>query len=64
VIDGSSLERDPRFNNADGYEFTLEAGFSPCIDAGHPLSGYDDADGSRKDMDIFGGPFGDWDLTW
>jgi hypothetical protein len=30
------------------------------VDAGDPLSGYDDPDGSRNDMGAFGGPFGDW----
>ena len=30
------------------------------IDAGNPDAAYNDADGSRADMGVYGGPAGDW----
>ncbi|MBZ0266097.1 T9SS type A sorting domain-containing protein, partial [bacterium] len=32
---------------------------SPCINAGHPDEAYNDVDGSRNDMGIYGGQFGE-----
>ena len=55
-----NLSADPRFADADGGDYTLLDGFSPCIDAGNPLSGYNDADGTRNDMGAYGGPAGVW----
>ena len=55
-----NLEEDPWFVDPPSGDFTLDPGFSPCIDAGNPLPGYDDTDGSRNDMGAFGGPDGDW----
>ena len=61
MIDGSdNLEVNPQFTDAQAGDFTLDPGFSPCIDAGSPLSGYNDPDGSRNDMGAYGGPFGSW----
>ncbi len=61
MIEGNdNMEMDPKFVDAEGGDFTLDAGFSPCIDAGNPLSGYDDPDGSRNDMGAYGGPHGSW----
>lgn len=45
---------DPCFENAEAWDFRLKE-ISPCIDAGHPDSQYNDLDGSRNDMGIFGG---------
>ncbi|MCK6506246.1 right-handed parallel beta-helix repeat-containing protein [Myxococcota bacterium] len=55
-----NLEQDPAFVSPMTGDFTLDPGFSPCIDAGDPLPGYDDADGSRNDMGAFGGSYGAW----
>ena len=55
-----SLEVNPRFTDAASGDYTLDLGFSPCVDAGSPLSGYNDADGSRNDMGAYGGPGGAW----
>ena len=60
AITGTGLSRvDPHFVDADAGDFTLDT-YSPCIDAGNPLSSYDDADGSRNDIGAFGGPGGAW----
>lgn len=53
-----NLSGDPRFVDAAGGDFTLDAGFSPCVNTGNPLAGYNDADGSRNDMGAYGGPLG------
>jgi hypothetical protein len=63
-IDSSNIKADPRFSDEAAGDFSLNPGFSPCIDAGDPLSGYNDVDGTRNDMGIFGGPYGDWAPTW
>jgi hypothetical protein len=55
-----NLEADPKLVNPTKGDFTLLAGFSPAIDAGNPLSGYDDVDGTRNDLGAFGGPYGKW----
>lgn len=51
----ASSQPDP-----DAGDFALDPGFSPAIDQGNPLSGYNDVDGSRNDMGAFGGPAGSW----
>lgn len=53
---GGNISLDPMFRNpAEGnYQLSLS---SPCIDAGNPISGYNDLDGSRNDMGAFGGPY-------
>ncbi|MFH1468515.1 MAG: MopE-related protein [Pseudomonadota bacterium] len=57
----SNLQQDPRLNDPTSLDFTLNTGFSPCINAGNPLAGYNDLDGTRNDMGAFGGPEGTWD---
>ena len=37
------------------FDFHLQPG-SPCIDAGNPAPVYNDPDGSRNDMGVYGGP--------
>jgi hypothetical protein len=56
----TNLSLEPRFIDEDTGDFTLDPGFSPCIDMGNPLSGYNDVDGSRNDMGAYGGPGGAW----
>ncbi len=46
------ISADPCFADAD---FVLGEG-SPCIDAGHPSAIYNDPDGTRNDMGVWGGP--------
>lgn len=55
-----TLTSDPFFTDEEAGDFTLQVGFSPCIDMGNPLAGYNDVDGTRNDMGAFGGPGGDW----
>lgn len=55
-----SLESNARFTDPAAGDFTLDPGFSPCIDAGNPMSGYNDVDGTRNDMGAYGGPAGSW----
>jgi len=55
----SNTTADPMFENAAGGDFRLRTG-SALIDAGDPDVAYDDADGSRNDIGIFGGPHGGW----
>jgi parallel beta-helix repeat protein len=50
---------DPMFVDAASGNFALQPS-SPAVDAGDPDPTYDDADGSRNDVGIFGGPHGDW----
>lgn len=47
-----SISADPLF--VDEANFQLQAG-SPCIDAGDPNPVYNDSDGTRNDMGIYGG---------
>ncbi len=49
-----SLSTNPLFVNAAAGDYHLQAN-SPCINAGHPAAQYNDADGSRNDMGIYGG---------
>jgi hypothetical protein len=67
-LDSTDMTFDPQFNTYIGrcgedYFFLGEG--SSLIDAGHPSSVYNDWDGSRADVGVFGGnegwPDADWD---
>jgi hypothetical protein len=49
------ISSDPLFHNLNNGDFRLGAG-SPCFDAGAPWQMFNDVDGSRNDMGIYGGP--------
>ncbi|MBI4354659.1 MAG: right-handed parallel beta-helix repeat-containing protein, partial [Candidatus Omnitrophica bacterium] len=48
------IDADPKFVSADRGDYHLQPN-SPCINAGHPDAKYNDKDGSRNDMGIYGG---------
>ena len=55
VYASDSIEGNPGFSSFPNYiDFTLKPD-SPCIDAGPPDSQYNDHDGSRNDIGMFGG---------
>jgi hypothetical protein len=55
-----NIDEDPLFINADQGNFQLQSS-SPCLHTGHPDTIYDNPNGSRNDMGIYGGPYGnDW----
>lgn len=49
---------DPRFVDEESGDYHLDD-FSPAVDAGNPASAYNDADGTRNDMGVYGGPYGE-----
>ena len=51
-----AIRRNPRFINANEGDFRLLTG-SPCINTGNPAALYNDLDGTRNDMGVFGGPW-------
>jgi hypothetical protein len=55
TLSGTNLQSDPWFTDPEGGDFTLDVGFSPCVDAGDPRSGYNDVDGSQGDVGAFAG---------
>ena len=55
-IDSTNTLNDPMLVNADSMDFHLQK-YSPLIDAGDPS--ILDKDGSRSDIGIYGGPFGE-----
>ncbi|MFQ6605153.1 MAG: hypothetical protein ACE5D8_06315 [Fidelibacterota bacterium] len=55
AIGEGNLIGDPGFINTRANNYGLIT-TSPCIDAGNPDSQYNDPDGTRNDMGIFGGP--------
>lgn len=50
-----TMSVDPLFMNATAWDFRLQPG-SPCIDAGDPAVRFNDPDGTRNDLGVFGGP--------
>jgi hypothetical protein len=56
VPDSTNISVDPMFINEDSLDFHLQM-FSPLIDAGDP--NVLDIDGSRSDIGLFGGPYGE-----
>ncbi len=56
TADSTNINSNPMFRNPDSLDFHLQM-FSPLIDAGDPA--ILDVDGSRSDIGIYGGPFGE-----
>ncbi len=60
-----NISLDPLFvdysddGDASNDDLTLDAS-SPCVDAGHSNTGFDDVDGTQNDMGAYGGPEGSW----
>lgn len=50
-----NIDLDPSFTDPKTGDFRLSEE-SPCIDAGHPNPEYNDLDGSRNDLGMYGGP--------
>ncbi|OGW46687.1 MAG: hypothetical protein A2Y66_06645 [Nitrospirae bacterium RBG_13_41_22] len=51
-----SISADPQFINSSGDDFHLQIG-SLCINSGNPNISYNDVDGTRNDMGMYGGPY-------
>ncbi len=58
VSGDGNINEDPLFEDASRGNVRLSSG-SPCINAGHPSDIYNDVNGSRNDMGIYGGQYGD-----
>lgn len=58
VAEGNIFDIDPLLTNTSGdpYFNYFPTSGSPCIDTGNPDINYNDLDGSRCDIGIFGGP--------
>ena len=54
VTGNENLDADPKFTDKDNGDFTLALA-SPAINAGPPDTQYNDRDGSRNDIGMFGG---------
>jgi hypothetical protein len=54
-----NLDVDPKFENALDDNYRLKS-ISTLVNAGDPAAAYNDVDGTRNDLGIFGGPAGDW----
>ena len=50
-----AYQESPEFLQETADDFRINNS-SPCVDAGHPDIQYNDTDGTRNDMGIFGGP--------
>lgn len=62
TLDSSNLTVEPAFLAYDEEGLPLDlhlAGDSPLVNAGEPDADYNDVDGSRSDLGIYGGPEGD-----
>ena len=53
-----NISANPLFFDSNNEDFHLHPD-SPCVDAGHPGDEFTDKDGSRNDMGVFGGPYGE-----
>ncbi len=58
VFGNGNIDLNPLFVNIDRGDYHLSAD-SPCLNAGHPGDSFKDSDGTRNDMGIYGGPYGD-----
>jgi hypothetical protein len=56
IPDSTNIYNDPMLMNVDSMDLHLQK-YSPLIDAGDP--GIIDRDGSRSDIGLYGGPFGE-----
>ena len=54
VTENENLDTDPKFTDKENGDFTL-ASDSPAINGGPPDTQYNDRDGSRNDIGMFGG---------
>ena len=54
VTGNENLDANPKFKDSPNGDYSL-ASDSPCIDAGPPDPQYNDRDGSRNDIGMFGG---------
>ncbi len=52
--DEGMVNEEPDFIDPENYNFRVSEN-SPCIDAGNPLPLYNDEDGSRADLGVYGG---------
>jgi hypothetical protein len=56
--ENGNISANPLFIDGPGGDYRLCLG-SPCIDSGDPDAAYNDVDGSRNDMGVYGGPDGE-----
>jgi beta propeller repeat protein len=54
-----NIYADPLFIDFEEEYFHLQPG-SPAVDAGHPHPQFNDLDGSRNDIGVYGGPYADF----
>ena len=57
-LGANNISGDPEFIDFGAEDFDLDEN-SPCINAGHPATQYNNRDGSRNTMGAFGGPHGE-----
>ncbi|OQW94835.1 MAG: hypothetical protein BWK77_08460 [Verrucomicrobia bacterium A1] len=55
TVGAGNISTNPLFVDPSVHDYYLQTN-SPCINAGNPNSYYNDADGSRNDMGVYGGP--------
>lgn len=53
-----NLKLNPLFININGGNYHLSED-SPCVNAGNPNEAFNDVDGTRNNIGIYGGPYGD-----
>ena len=59
MLFNNNIDSNPLFVDPKSGDFHLKRA-SPCVNSGHPNVEYLDNDGSRNDMGVYGGPYGDW----